>query len=205
MQLPAVGSVPLASVLGLPTVPWNLRLAASGMRREYLAFVPMFKGSRDNKTIIERRNGSFKAGNTKRIYFLLILIDYHFWYTCVYDLAATGLYCFGSSLKSTRSGNEATSIKITVGDDDIIDDLVDIALERLKMSVAKDTVTVKFQGNVVNKAESLADYVVITSNQKPLELEWKVEDMPKEEAFAVHYLYNALRNMGQFLRKLPHG
>ena len=30
MQLPAVGSVPLASVLGLPTVPWNLRLAASG-------------------------------------------------------------------------------------------------------------------------------------------------------------------------------
>ena len=41
MQLPAVGSVPLASVRGLPTVPWNLRLAASGMRREYLAFVPM--------------------------------------------------------------------------------------------------------------------------------------------------------------------
>ena len=41
MQLPAVGSVFLASVLGLPTVPWNLRLAASGMRREYPAFVPM--------------------------------------------------------------------------------------------------------------------------------------------------------------------
>ena len=32
MQLPAVGSVHFASVLGLPTVPWNLRLAASGMR-----------------------------------------------------------------------------------------------------------------------------------------------------------------------------
>ena len=31
MQLPAVGSVPLASVLGLPTVPWNPWLAASGM------------------------------------------------------------------------------------------------------------------------------------------------------------------------------
>ena len=43
MQLPAVGSFPLASVLGLPTVPWNLRLAASGMQREYLAFVPMLR------------------------------------------------------------------------------------------------------------------------------------------------------------------
>eukprot|EP00731_Ephydatia_muelleri_P017297 Em0010g395a len=29
-------------------------------------FAHRFKGSRDNKTIIERRNGSFKAGNTKR-------------------------------------------------------------------------------------------------------------------------------------------
>ncbi|KAL5505998.1 hypothetical protein EMCRGX_G007555 [Ephydatia muelleri] len=107
----------------------------------------------------------------------------------------TKIYKAMSRFWIRRSGNEATSIKITVGDDDIIDDLVDIALERLKMSVAKDTVTVKFQGNVVNKAESLAAYMVITSNQKPLELEWKVEgrekrsaesdleDMPKEEAF----------------------
>ena len=31
MQLLAVGSIPLASVMGLPTVPWNLWLAASGM------------------------------------------------------------------------------------------------------------------------------------------------------------------------------
>ena len=30
MQLPAVGSVSLASIRGLPTIPWNLRLAASG-------------------------------------------------------------------------------------------------------------------------------------------------------------------------------
>ena len=41
MQLPAVCSFPLASVLRLPTVDWNLRLAASGMQQEYLAFVPM--------------------------------------------------------------------------------------------------------------------------------------------------------------------
>ena len=57
----------------------------------------------------------------------------------------------------------------------IIDDLVDTALEKQRMSVAKDTVTVKFNGNVVDKAESLTAYVGKTSNQAPLELEWKVE------------------------------
>ena len=77
----------------------------------------------------------------------------------------------------SQNEKPASSIRLTVKDDDIIDDLVGIALNELfkAKDVPKDSVAVMFQGEKVESDEQLSKYITATSRAEPLQLVWKGE------------------------------
>ena len=88
-----------------------------------------------------------------------------------------------------RSGHNPASFKCDVADGDIIDDFVEIVLEKLQIRVPKDIVTVKFNQAVVDIEEMVINYVGKTSRKNPLELEWEVKGKKHPSSHSLVFCY----------------